>query len=199
MIKIFCLVMGETSPGARQLFCRTPHQETDNSQQLPSIIDPRDSNWDKKANNTPFKSLKLCFQDRKEVIYNISANMSTAPTTQPFGWALPSSEQNKLKTKSDSPKPIANPLLKASPHHDTIGVQSPLQMRFPFSPVNNTTMRRRKPPTVSFQADRPVFLPPKASLPVDGAFLEIPETTVRSKIVCNCVTLTLLLTKYFYG
>jgi hypothetical protein len=107
--------------------------------------------------------------------------MSTAPAIQPFGWALPTSEQNKLKAKSDSPKPFANPLLKASPHHDSIGVQSPVQMRFPFSPVDNTTLRRRKASTVSFQAVRPVFLPPKASLPVDGTFLEITDTTVRSK------------------
>lgn len=112
--------------------------------------------------------------------------MATSSSAQAFGWALPTSEQSYKKDKNDSPKPIANPLLKVARNYNNVtsfanGVQSPPQARAPFSQVDNTTLRRRKQSLESTKTIEPVFLPPKSSLLATGAlYLELPETIIVS-------------------
>lgn len=112
--------------------------------------------------------------------------MATSSSAQAFGWALPTSEQSYKKDKNDSPKPIANPLLKGASNYSNVtsfanGVQSPPQARAPFSQVDNTTLRRRKQSLESTKTIEPVFLPPKSSLLATGAlYLELPETIIVS-------------------
>jgi len=113
--------------------------------------------------------------------------MATSSSAQAFGWALPTSEQSYKKDKNDSPKPIANPLLKVASNYNNVtsfanGVQSPPQARAPFSQVDNTTLRRRKQSLESTKTIEPVFLPPKSSLLATGAlYLELPETIIKSE------------------
>jgi Nup53/35/40-type RNA recognition motif len=112
--------------------------------------------------------------------------MSNAPATQSFSWALPTSEKKKAG-ENEYRKPIVNPLMKKAPDFAN-GVQSPPHLRYPLASVDNTSLRRRN--TSSTKKDvNPVFLPPKLSLTVDGAYMDMPV---------SFRFLTLTLTVWFY-
>ena len=100
-----------------------------------------------------------------------SSAMSNAPATQSYSWALPTSEKKKAR-ENDHRKPIINPLMKKAPDFAN-GVQSPPHTRFPLASVdNNTSLRRRNISSTNTEVIK-VILPPKLSLTVDGACMDL--------------------------